>query len=87
MSEHIDPEELAMYALESLPVADRTEVREHLKGCPECARELAAISGDMAFYSFSAPEYAVPKGAREALAAADLAQRWVAPSRSPRVRC
>jgi anti-sigma-K factor RskA len=65
MSQHVELEELAMYALESLPMVESFEIRDHLKGCSQCMDEFRAVGGDLAMYGFSAPEYSVPTGSRE----------------------
>ena len=65
MSEHIELEDLAMYALQSLPLVESAEIRDHLRECARCLREFREVGGDLALYGFSAPEYEVPLGSRE----------------------
>ena len=83
MSEHIELEDLAMYALQSLPTAEAAEVRDHLQTCQQCALELATVSGDLVFYGASAPEYAVPQGARERFLHAIATGPTVVPAQDP----
>lgn len=64
-------EMLALYAVGALDAADECpEVEAHLRTCPECQRELAALRGDAALLALSVVGPAPPQGARQRFVAA-----------------
>lgn len=62
---HIPQEDLALYAMQALAGDERAEIHRHLKDCPECRAELAAVSGDLALLAFSVEQQPLPEGARQ----------------------
>ena len=62
---HITQEELASYAMQSLPVAESASIREHLQGCDLCRAELAEVSTDLALYGLAVEQQSLPEGARQ----------------------
>jgi anti-sigma-K factor RskA len=61
-------EALALYALGALDNAqERAELEAHLRSCPECRNELAALRGDAALLALSAVGPAPPQRARQRL--------------------
>jgi hypothetical protein len=63
-------EMLALYALGALDPAEESELQAHLRSCPQCGRELAALRGDAALLALSVVGPAPPQGARQRLLAA-----------------
>jgi Anti-sigma-K factor rskA, C-terminal/Putative zinc-finger len=61
---HIPQEDLALYAMQSLPAEERARVHEHLGACAECRDEFARVSGDLALIALSAEQKPLPEGAR-----------------------
>ena len=47
-NEHNTQEELASYAMQSLPFEESASIRAHLQSCVPCRAELAAVCGDLA---------------------------------------
>ena len=64
---HIDPEDLALFALQFLTPDQNQQVREHLEGCSLCRNELAQIQGDLAVVASTAEMHSPPALARERL--------------------
>jgi anti-sigma-K factor RskA len=60
-------EDLALYALGSLPAAEQAAVMEHLESCRECRDELDHLHGDMALLALSAGGPRPPQRARQRL--------------------
>jgi anti-sigma-K factor RskA len=60
-------EDLALYALGSLPGDDRVALERHLDSCAECRRELEQLRGDMALLAWSAAGAKPPARSRERL--------------------
>ena len=74
----IDPEDLALYALQLLSAEDAAVIRQHLRTCDECRRELAAVEGDLAIFAMTAETHAPATSSRERL--------MTAIAREPRAR-
>ncbi len=64
-NEHIEVEDLAMYALLLLSEEDASVIREHLEGCAEGREELKQVREDLATYALAVEPVAVPEGASE----------------------
>jgi anti-sigma-K factor RskA len=64
-NEHNTQEELASYAMQSLPVEETASIRAHLQTCATCRAELAQVSGDLALLGLAVEQQALPEGARE----------------------
>ncbi len=64
---HIDPEDLALFALQLLSSEEAAAMRVHLEHCDECRGELAAIQGDLAIYAMTVEQHSPPAMVRERL--------------------
>lgn len=64
---HIDPEDLALFALQFLSPDQNEKVRAHLQDCVICREELAQIQGELALVAGTAEMHAPPAGARDRL--------------------
>ena len=62
---HNTQEELASYAMQSLPVEESASIRAHLQSCAECRTELAQVCGDLALLGLAVEQQPLPEGARE----------------------
>ncbi len=63
-------EDLALYALGSLPAGERASIESHLEDCPGCNTELEQLRGDMALLALSTVGPAPPRHARQRLLSA-----------------
>jgi anti-sigma factor RsiW len=61
---HIPDEDLVPYTMQSLSAGETSSVALHLEECPECARQLAEVSGDLALLSLSVDQQPLPEGTR-----------------------
>ncbi len=64
-NEHNTQEELASYAMQSLPVEESASIRAHLQSCAACRNELAQVCGDLALLGLAVEQQPLPEGARE----------------------
>jgi anti-sigma-K factor RskA len=64
---HIEPDDLALYALQALSVEETATVAEHLRGCARCREEVAALQGDLAALALSSELQTPPAAARQRL--------------------
>ncbi len=64
---HIDPEDLALFALQFLSPEQNQQVRLHLEGCSLCREELAQIQGDLAVLASTAEPHSPPALGRDRL--------------------
>ncbi len=64
---HIDPEDLALFALQFLTPEQNQQVLAHLEGCSLCRIELAQTQGDLAVVAGTAEMHSPPALARERL--------------------
>jgi hypothetical protein len=62
---HHTQEELASYAMQSLPAEETASIRTHLQSCPACRTELAQVCGDLALLGIGIQPQPLPEGARE----------------------
>ena len=60
-------EDLALYALDALQGAERTNLEQHLESCSGCRRELEDLRGDMALLALSAAGPHPPQRSRDRL--------------------
>ena len=60
-------EDLALYAMGSLPAEETVRMEEHLRTCRECQAELRALRADFAVLAMSAPESQPPTTSRQRL--------------------
>ena len=66
-SRHIDPEDLALFALQFLSADQNRQVHDHLDQCSLCHTELAQTQGDLAVVACTAEMHSPPALARERL--------------------
>ncbi len=64
-SAHNTQEELAFYAMQSLPLEDSASISQHLQTCLQCRTALAEISGDLALFGLAVDQQPLPEGARQ----------------------
>jgi anti-sigma-K factor RskA len=64
-NEHNTQEELASYAMQSLPFEESASIRAHLQNCVPCRAELAAVCGDLALLGLAVEQQPLPAGARQ----------------------
>jgi anti-sigma factor RsiW len=62
---HISDEDLVLYSIQSLSAGETAAAALHVEECPECARQLAEVTGDLALLSLSADQQPVPVGVRD----------------------
>ena len=64
---HIDPDDLALYAMQLLSPEEMQEMTENLQHSAEARRQLAEIYNDLALYAHTTEMQAAPEGARQKL--------------------
>jgi hypothetical protein len=64
-NEHVDVEDLAMFALFLVGEEETETVRTHIHTCAECREELTRVSRDLALYALATEPAPLPEGARE----------------------
>lgn len=64
---HIDPEDLALFALQFLTPEQAEQIQQHVETCDLCREELALIQGDLALYAGTAEMESPPAAARDRL--------------------
>jgi hypothetical protein len=62
---HTDPEDLTLFAMQLLSVADASAIALHVEHCSECRAELAQIFSDLGLYSVTAEEQEPSAQARQ----------------------
>ena len=64
---HIDPDDLALYAMQLLPPEEMEEMHLHLQHSSEARRVLSEYLGDLAHFAYSADMHSPPALARQRL--------------------
>jgi len=64
---HIDPDDLALYAMQLLPPDETEEMSLHLQHSVEARRVLSELYGDLSIYAHSAEMHSPPAQARQRL--------------------
>ncbi len=64
-NEHIEADDLAMFALLLSSERESAEIRRHLSECPACRAELAQVRMALGDYALAVPPVSVPAGSRE----------------------
>jgi anti-sigma-K factor RskA len=77
--EHIDQEELMLYALQFLPDREAAEIRQHLEECTGCDDAVALIRGDLAAFALTADMHSPPSSARQRLMTQVARERKIVP--------
>jgi anti-sigma-K factor RskA len=62
---HNTQEELAVYAMQNLPLEESASMKAHLQTCADCRAELAQVCGDLALLGIAVDQQPLPEGARE----------------------
>lgn len=66
-TKHIEPDQLALFAMELLTAEEARAVAEHLAGCAICQDEAAALRGDLSTLALSVEVHTPPAEARNRL--------------------
>lgn len=64
---HIEPEDLALFAMQLLSQDETAAIAAHVEQCAECRQALAEVQGDLAAYALSVDPHSPPAQARERL--------------------
>ena len=67
LTRHIEPEDLALFAMQLLGKDEARAVATHMEECPECRQQLAEVQGDLAVYAHAVDTHSPPALARERL--------------------
>jgi hypothetical protein len=67
LTRHIEPEDLALFAMQLLGKDEARAVAAHVEECPECRQQLADVQGDLAVYAHAVDMHSPPAQARERL--------------------
>lgn len=67
---HISQEDLTLYSMQALKPGEEAEVKVHLDSCATCRSALADVLAEVSLIGLSAPQIAIPDGARERFIAA-----------------
>ena len=67
LTRHIEPEDLALFAMQLLGKDEARAVAAHVEECPECRQQLADVQGDLAVYAHAVDMHSPPALARERL--------------------
>ncbi len=66
-NQHIDPDQLALFAMQLLDKEESAPILIHLQHCEACRHELAEMQGDLAIFAMTADMHSPPALARERL--------------------
>ncbi len=64
---HIEPEDLALYAMQLLGEEEAAAASEHLRECAACREEVAALQGDLTAVAMSSEMQAPPAAGKQRL--------------------
>jgi anti-sigma-K factor RskA len=64
---HIEPDDLALYAMQLLAADEASVMAAHLERCEDCRKALAEVQGDLAVYAHTVDLHSPPAQARERL--------------------
>lgn len=67
MNNHIDQDQLALYAMQLLDKDEAAEIATHLTHCEQCRHELGEMQGDLAVFAMVSEVHSPPALARERL--------------------
>ena len=59
-SQHVQPDDLTLYAMHALDPDEAAVVAAHLEHCEQCARQVAEARGDMAMLALAVDQVALP---------------------------
>ncbi len=78
-TEHYDPADLALFAMQLLPRNEQTTMTAHIADCTYCRQELAHLQGDLAVYAHTVDLHSPPAFTRERLLNQIAREKKVAP--------
>lgn len=78
-SEHYEPADLALFAMQLLPRDEYSSMVEHVANCTYCRQELAHLQGDLATYAHTVEVHSPPALTRERLLHQVAREKKVAP--------
>jgi hypothetical protein len=78
-NQHIDQEELTLYALQFLTEKESAEIEQHLVECTGCGDAIALVRGDLATFAMTADMHSPPSSARQRLMTQVARERKVVP--------
>lgn len=64
---HIEPEDLALFAMQLLSKEEAAAIVAHIEECAQCRQQLAEVQGDLALYAHTVDMHSPPAPARERL--------------------
>jgi hypothetical protein len=79
VNNHIDQEDLALYAMHLLPEAEARAIETHLNECEGCCDLAALLRGDLAVLAMTTEMHAAPSGARQRLLTQVARERKIVP--------
>ena len=79
LTRHIEPEDLALFAMQLLGKDETRAVAAHVEECPECRQQLADVQGDLAVYAHAVDMHSPPALARERLMKQVVREKKVVP--------
>ena len=82
-NQHIDPEELTLYALQFLTEKEAAEIQQHLVECVACGDAVALIRGDLTALAMTADMHSPPSAARQRLVTQVARERKAVPIDRP----
>ena len=83
LTRHIEPEDLALFAMQLLGRDEARAVAGHVEECPDCRRQLAEVQGDLAVYAHAVDMHSPPALARERLMKQVAREKKVPIERTP----
>jgi anti-sigma-K factor RskA len=76
---HIELEDLALFAMQLLPAEETANIHEHLLECAECRQSVCEVQGDLAAFALTAEMHSPPAAARQRLFTQIARERKVVP--------
>jgi hypothetical protein len=83
LTRHIEPEDLALFAMQLLGKEETRAVAAHVEECPDCRQQLANVQGDLAVYAHAVDMHSPPALARERLMKQVAREKKVVPIERP----
>ena len=83
LTRHIEPEDLALFAMQLLSKDEARAVAAHVEECPDCRQQLAEVQGDLAVYAHAVDMHSPPALARERLMKQVAREKKVVPIEPP----
>jgi hypothetical protein len=83
LTRHIEPEDLALFAMQLLGKDETRTVAAHVEECPDCRQQLADVQGDLAIYAHAVDMHSPPAQSRERLMKQVAREKKVVPIERP----